>query len=146
MGRAVSKTALLDANVLLALAWPNHPFHQRAAARISRRGVRWATCLLTQAAFVRLSSNPAVIPGAKTPMEAAGLLQELMSDRAHVFLEARGKKFGELNQLLRRCHGHNQVNDAFLIWLAMTRGATLLTFDKPLQHLSSTPDLVEIIN
>lgn len=139
------KTALLDVNVLMALAWPNHPFHQRAAARISQRGVRWATCLLTQSAFVRLSSNPAVIPGAKTPSEAGQLLERLMDDRSHVFFETRPAKFKQLVESLRRCHGHNQVNDAFLIWLASTRGATLLTFDKPLQHLSPVAGLVELV-
>jgi toxin-antitoxin system PIN domain toxin len=139
------RTVLLDANVLLALAWPNHPFHQRAAARIGQRGVRWATCLLTQAAFVRLSSNPAVIPGAKSPSEAGQMLQSLLSDPGHVFLETRPARFAQLGELLRRCHGHNQVNDAFLIWLASSRGATLLTFDKPLQHLSSLAGVVELV-
>ncbi len=139
------KTLLLDANVLLALAWPNHPFHQRAAVRMGHRRIRWATCLLTQAAFVRLSSNPAVIPGAKSPGEAGRMLQKLTDDPGHVFLEARHGKFAQLGELLQRCHGYNQVNDAFLIWLATTRGVTLLTFDKPLEHLASAAGVVEIV-
>jgi uncharacterized protein len=140
------KLFLLDANVLLALAWPNHPFHQRAVTRFARRERhRWATCLLTQAAFVRLSSNPAIIPGAKSPAEAGYLLGELIDDLNHVFLEAKSKQLARLQELLARCHGHNQVNDAFLIWLALSHGASVVTFDAPLRHLAPKPELIELI-
>ena len=140
------KLFLLDANVLLALAWPNHPFHQRAVARLTRRERRqWATCLLTQAAFVRLSSNPAIIPGAKSPAEAGEMLGRLIDDPDHVFLEAKSKQLARLQELLARCHGHNQVNDAFLIWLASSHGASVVTFDGPLRHLPPKPELVELI-
>ena len=140
------KLFLLDANVLLALAWPNHPFHHRAVARLGRRERRrWATCLLTQAAFVRLSSNPAVIPSAKSPAEAGYLLGELIDDPNHVFLEAKSRQLARLQELLARCHGHNQVNDAFLIWLALSHGASVVTFDAPLRHLAPKPELIELI-
>jgi uncharacterized protein len=140
------KLFLLDANVLLALAWPNHPFHQRAVTRFARRERhRWATCLLTQAAFVRLSSNPAIIPGAKSPAEAGYLLGELIDDPNHVFLEAKSKQLARLQELLARCHGHNQVNDAFLIWLALSHRASVVTFDAPLRHLAPKPELIELI-
>jgi len=140
------KLFLLDANILLALAWPNHPFHQRAVTRLAQRERRrWATCLLTQAAFVRLSSNPAVIPGAKSPAETGHMLGRLIEDPDHVFLEAKSRQLPRLQHLLERCHGPNQVNDAFLIWLALSHGATLLTFDAPLRHLSPEPELVEVI-
>jgi toxin-antitoxin system PIN domain toxin len=140
------KVLLLDANVLIALAWPNHPFHQRAVSRLTRRERhQWATCLLTQAAFVRLSSNPAVIPDAKSPSEAGDMLGSMVDDPNHVFLEAKTKRLEQLQELLRRCHGANQVNDAFLIWLAASHRASLLTFDSPLRHLASKPELVEVI-
>ena len=140
------KLFLLDVNVLIALAWPNHPFHQRAVTRLTRRERhQWATCLLTQAAFVRLSSNPAVIPDAKSPSEAGDMLGSMVDDPNHVFLEAKTKRFEQLQELLQRCHGANQVNDAFLIWLAASHRACLLTFDSPLRHLASKPELVEVI-
>ena len=140
------KLFLLDVNVLIALAWPNHPFHQRAVTRLTRRERhQWATCLLTQAAFVRLSSNPAVIPDAKSPSEAGDMLGSMVDDPNHVFLEAKTKRFEQLQELLQRCHGANQVNDAFLIWLAASHRACLLTFDSLLRHLASKPELVEVI-
>ena len=62
------KPALLDVNVLLALAWPNHQ-HHAASHRWFRReaGNGWAICALTQLAFIRLSSNPAYTAEAVGP-------------------------------------------------------------------------------
>ena len=115
-------------------------------ARLARREHRrWATCLLTQAAFVRLSSNPAVIPNAKSPAESGEMLGRLIDDPHHVFLEAKRRQLARLQEPLERCHGPNQVNDAFLIWLASSHGASLLTFDSPLRHLAPKPELVELI-
>jgi len=122
------------------------PIYQRAVARLTRHErYRWATCLLIQAAFVRLSSNPAVIPGAKSPAEAGHLLGELINDSNHVFPEGKPRRLQRLQELLERCHGHNQVNDAFLIWLALCHGARLLTFDAPLRHLAPKSEFVEVI-
>lgn len=73
------------------------------------------------------------------------MLRRLIDGPDHVFLEARTKQLAQLQELLARCHGHNQVNDAFLIWLASSRRATVLTFDVPLRHLASKPELVELI-
>ncbi len=67
MKKASSDLLLLDVNVLLALAWPNHQFHAAAIAALSSRA-RWATCALTQLGFIRLSSNPAAIATAKSPI------------------------------------------------------------------------------
>jgi len=92
-----------------------------------------------------LSSSPAIIPCAKSPAEAGHMLSRLIHDADHVFLEARTKQLTRLQELLARCYGHNQVNDAFLIWLASSRGASVLTFDVSLRHLAPTPELVELI-
>jgi hypothetical protein len=105
-----------------------------------------ATVLLPrQAAMNRLSSNSAVIPGAKSPAEAGEMLGRLIDDPDHVFLEAKSKQLARLQELLARCHGHNQVNDALLIWLPSSRGASVLTFDAPPRHLPPKPELVELI-
>jgi len=100
---------------------------------------------VTQAAFIRLSSNPAVIPHAKSPAESGDLLTRLINNPDHVFLEAKSSQLARLRPLLERCHGPNQVNDAFLIWLAACHGANLLTFDLPLRHMAPNPELVEVI-
>ena len=77
---------LLDVNVLVALAWPNHVHHGRALAWF--RGIRdegWATCPATESGFVRVSSNFRVIPDARTPAEAISLLREMKSIPGHTF-------------------------------------------------------------
>jgi predicted nucleic acid-binding protein len=47
--------ALLDVNVLVALMWPDHDFHEVVQAwfgQNARKG--WASCPITQAGFVGL--------------------------------------------------------------------------------------------
>src|SRR5580693_144211 len=39
---------LLDTNVLLALAWPSHEFHETAHRWWTHSRKRWATCALTE--------------------------------------------------------------------------------------------------
>ena len=46
--------ALLDVNVLLALAWPNHMHHADSKAWFDREAPHgWATCALTQLSLNR---------------------------------------------------------------------------------------------
>ncbi|HEY4052663.1 MAG TPA: hypothetical protein VGL74_02910, partial [Terriglobales bacterium] len=73
MKKTSSDLLLLDVNVLLAIAWPNHQFHAAAVAALASRS-HWATCALTQLGFIRISSNPAAIAAARSPREATGLL------------------------------------------------------------------------
>jgi predicted nucleic acid-binding protein len=74
------------------------------------------------------------------------MLAALTADARHVYLDSSRARISLLNKLLARCHGHNQVNDAFLLWLAETRGATVLTFDAPLRHLALSAEAVEILS
>src|ERR1700719_2913940 len=68
---------LLDTNVLLALAWPSHEFHEAAHSWWTHSRKRWATCALTELAFIRLSSKWPIIQasmaGTGTPALAAAV-------------------------------------------------------------------------
>ena len=80
-------SALLDVNVLLALAWPNHQHHGAAHRWFGKSGKHgWATCAVTELAFVRLSSNPSFTADAVTPVEAAALLARYKAHPGHRFL------------------------------------------------------------
>ncbi len=118
---------LLDVNVLLALAWPNHQHHsaaQRWFAGTARRG--WATCPLTELAFVRLSCNPAFTPGAVALADALQLLAIVRKLRGHrSWMDL--PDVSDLGPLELR--GHQQVNDAYLLLLARRHGGVLATFD-----------------
>jgi toxin-antitoxin system PIN domain toxin len=129
----------------MALGWPNHQFHRAVVARLEKSPAPpWATCALTQLGFVRLSSNPAVVGVRKTPGEAVGLLAELVKDGRHVYLEPLPPLPG-LERHFRHLLGHQQVTDAYLVALAETAGATLLTLDRRVVPPASARGLVEVI-
>ena len=74
------RTALLDVNVLIALAWPNHAHHGAAHRWFDDAGrAGWATTPFTESGFVRVSSNRAAIPTATSPALALELLTARMS-------------------------------------------------------------------
>ena len=121
------KPALLDTNVLLALAWPNHQ-HHAAAHRWFRAEARhgWATCAFTQLGFVRLSSNPVYTPDAASPREAAALLRNLLAHKAHRFWPSPP---ADTPALYIQALGHQQVNDAWLVEAARRQRGRLVTLD-----------------
>ena len=135
MKRASSDLLLLDVNVLLAVAWPNHQFHAAAVAALSSQK-RWATCALTQLGFIRLSSNPAAVGTAKSPHEAAGLLARLVADSSHTYLDSLpAPAADEWRDAFGRIVGHRQVTDAYLLRLAAANHAVLVTFDHRLESV-----------
>lgn len=137
------KPALLDTNVLLALAWPSHQHHVAAHGWFraeSRYG--WATCALTQLGFVRLSSNPAYTSDAATPQEAAALLHELVAHKTHHFWPSPA---ADDPALYARALGHQQVNDAWLVKVARQQRGRLVTFDTRLPSHSGSVNAVFVI-
>lgn len=127
---------LLDVNVLVALAWPNHIHHAPAHAWFGRvRDAGWATTPLTQSGFVRVSSNTRAIPEARTPAEARALLRRIVALEGHVFwpddVSVAGDGAGPFDGVV----GYRQVTDAHLLTLAIRRGGRLATFDRGVVHL-----------
>lgn len=138
------KAALLDTNVLLALAWPNHQHHAQAHAWFaahSRKG--WVTCAFTQLGFIRLSSNPAYTRNAVPPQDAAMLLQQWTRLKAHRFWPSPA---ADDPALYVRAIGHQQVNDAWLVEAARRNSGRLVTLDTRLPVHAMEAGLVEVIN
>lgn len=128
---------LLDVNVLVALAWPNHIHHEAAVRWFEdnhRRG--WATAPPTQSGFVRVSSNHKVIPEARTPAEAILLLQELTSLPGHVFWTDDVAVTSSKHVARERIVGYRQVTDAHLLALAIGNDGRLATFDAGVAELA----------
>jgi toxin-antitoxin system PIN domain toxin len=144
MKKDSSNLLLLDVNVLLALAWPNHQFHAAAVRAMQSKRTRWATCALTQLGFLRLSSNPAVIPGAKSPAECAALLEAMVSDPLHVYFDRLPSVTG--STIVRGLLGHNQLTDAYLLHLARRHHAVFMTFDRRLVSLAAAGQRVEVLS
>ena len=145
MKKTSSDLLLLDVNVLLAIAWPNHQFHTAAVEALSSRN-RWATCALTQLGFIRLSSNPAAIATARSPQEAAGLLARLVADSLHTYLDGLPAPAAEnWRDAFTGLLGHRQVTDAYLLRLAAVHNAVLLTFDRRLKSLAGGSQRVIVL-
>ncbi|HRC85128.1 MAG TPA: PIN domain-containing protein [Thermoanaerobaculia bacterium] len=128
--------ALLDLNVLIALAWPNHVHHEPALAWFRRhQGAGWATCPATEAGFVRVSSNRQVMPAARTPAEAIQLLRRIRALPGHEFwADDISLATSEWVDPLRLI-GHRQVSDAHLLALALKNGGRLATLDRGIRQL-----------
>jgi uncharacterized protein len=133
------KTALLDVNVLIALLWPAHEHfdaaHDWFTARAGR--ARWATCPLTQLAFVRIVSNPAFSPDALAPSDALGLLERNLAHPGHEFWPDDVGLAEAVGPLAPRLQGHRQLSDAYLLGLALKHRGTLASFDGGLQALAA---------
>ena len=129
-------TALLDVNVLVALAWPNHVHH--AAARgwfEEHREDGWATCPLTEAGFVRVSSNPSVVRHTVTPLDAIGVLEKLTRLESHAFWPLDQSIVHLPQSIGVRLQGYRQITDAVLLAAAMQRSGQLATLDKGMEGL-----------
>ena len=127
---------LLDVNVLVAMAWPTHQAHTRVQqwlARHAREG--WATCPLTESAFVRILSNPAFSPNALTVADALALLQANLRHPAHRFWEDDISLLQALEPFADRVTGHQQISDAYLLGLAIHKKGKLATMDRAVLEL-----------
>jgi uncharacterized protein len=129
---------LLDANLLIALAWPQHVHHAKAHEwfhAIGRKG--WATCPLTQIAFIRVSSNRKIIENAVSPREALAVLNKILEIPGHHFWPdtlspVDAKVFNSAAFV-----GHQQVTDGYLLALAQHHKGKLATFDRGIAELIS---------
>jgi uncharacterized protein len=128
--------ALLDVNVLVALAWPNHIFHTSARKWFrEQKRIGWATCPTTENGFVRVSSNTKVISEAKSPREAASFLRDLIALEGHVFWPEEASIIDDRWVSLDRIHTHRQITDAHLLSLALHHQGCLATYDRGIIRL-----------
>lgn len=128
--------ALPDVNVLIALAWPNHVHHEPARAWFDAdRDAGWATCLLTEAGFVRVSCNPAAVQHTVTPLDAIRILDDLTRLGSHRFWPLDRSISALPESVSARLQGYRQVTDAVLLATAIQRGGRLTTLDGGLKGL-----------
>ena len=133
-------TYLLDTNVLIALAWPQHVHHNEAHAWFDKTGrSSWATCPITQLGFLRISSNPKIIKEAVRPREALEILSKIISLRGHRFWPDVPAP-AEANLLSgTTVVGHRQLTDAYLLALAQHHAGKLATLDGGVPELIADP-------
>jgi uncharacterized protein len=130
---------LLDANALIALGWPTHEHHATMMSWFKRHAAQgWATTAMTQAAFVRIVSQPVFSGHVITVSQVA---EQLLRNTAHPKHTLLPMDFG-FEEVLGRCtgglFGHRQITDAYLLTTAARHGMKLLTFDSGISQLLAT--------
>jgi uncharacterized protein len=128
---------LLDVNVLIALAFPSHSFHAKAHSWFHRDPhMRWATCPLTQAGFVRLGSRE--LRGKRDAVqETLEALEENCQTSNHEFWPFEIDLCDLSDSERSRLSGPNQIADMQLLMLAHHRRGQLATFDAGINDLAS---------
>jgi uncharacterized protein len=130
---------LLDVNVLVALAWDSHVHHATTRAWFQANGPNgWATCPVTESGFVRVSSNPKILPHAIGVEAARAVLSALRGADGHRFL---ADEVSITDADVPTMVGHRQVTDAHLLTLARRAGVRLVTFDRGLLGLADAHDV-----
>lgn len=130
-------TALLDANVLVALVVADHVHHSAAEQWFGEAGTGFATCPITEGSLLRL-----LIRGGTSAADGLAVLRALRDDRRHTFWpDAITYTDVPLNGVL----GHRQVTDAYLAQLARVHDGRLVTFDRGLASLhTDVTDLLPV--
>ena len=131
--------ALLDVNALIALAWDSHVHHAPMRAWFAtNHAAGWATCPITESGFVRVSSNPKVLPSPIGIHAARGILTTLRAAPSHRFLT---DDVSLTDTDVPSISGYRQVTDAHLLTLARRRGMRLVTFDQAVDVLAGGHDV-----
>lgn len=126
--------ALLDVNMLVALAWDSHVHH--AAARHwfgANASTGWATCPITETGFVRVSANRNALPYPVNVDAARLVLAAFRAHRDHRFLT---DDVSIVDEDVPSVAGYRQVTDAHLLTLARRHGLRLVTFDAGISALA----------
>jgi len=122
-------TYLLDVNLLIALSDPMHIHHESVHRWFVENGQQsWATCPLTENAFIRIASHPNY---PNRPGDVAALLAILRR-----LCEAPGHHFWPddigILQILEpdAIIPHAQITDVYLLGLAVHKRGKLATLDQ----------------
>jgi toxin-antitoxin system PIN domain toxin len=127
----VTRPALLDVNVLIALFNEHHVHHEPAHDWFAdNHRQRWATCPLTENAFLRILSDPAQRPTFVPLSVLAHHLHRFCRDEHHEFWPDGVSMRDEALFNISLVRGHRQVTDVYLLGLAVKRAGRLVTFDQ----------------
>ena len=139
---------LLDVNVLIALHTPSHanfPSIQRWF--YGEAADSFATCSMTQAGFMRLSSRISADPNIGMD-EAKISLAKLCAFAGHEFWPMDTGYLKASAPFEHKIHGHQQITDAYLLAVAIQRNGKLATLDRGILHLAGAEfrDSVELLS
>lgn len=120
---------LLDINILIALADPDHEDHSRALAffpQAMKQG--WATCPVTENGFIRILGNPKFPRGPGSTQLARRILESFCAAPGHQFWPDAISLLDQ--KIALSLPAQNHLTDLYLLALAVHRKGRLATFDR----------------
>ena len=122
-------TFLVDANVLIALGDSNHVHHARVQTWFhSERGRAWATCPLTENAFLRIVGTASYPSNIGEPGVVRTVLEQMCSFPGHQFWEDSLSLRDMI--VFPTLPSSKHLTDIYLLALAVARGGRLATLDR----------------
>lgn len=132
----MTRRSLPDANVLIALTDPEHRHFRSARDWFLTRRESWGLCPLTEAAYLRITTNPAIHPSRRTIEQSIAVLQSLKGHSDHFYWEITESWVNLTARFAARITGHQQVTDAYLLGMAIKENGVLVTFDRGLRYMA----------
>lgn len=99
---------------------------------------------MVQTGFVKIVSNPAFSPRAVSPKQAIDALNISIQSSTHQFWSDDISVSDVLRIVKGRVAGHQQVNDAYLVALAVQHGGRLATLDRSIAQLGPSDAVEEV--
>lgn len=128
---------LLDLNVAIALTNDEDEHYATVQEWFNSTGYRdWGLCPLTEAGYIRVTTNPSVRPGPRDIPKAIEILRDLTSHPGYRFWPITDSWTKLTAPFASRIFGHQQVTDAYLLGLAVKGDGVLVTLDRGIRYLA----------
>ena len=125
---------LLDVNVLIALAEPEHTHHRAVMKWFNTPSLDWGLCAFSEAGFLRVTTNPKA--GSNTFEETNAVLAVLESHPGYRYWPITAGWSVLAEPFRERIYGHQQITDAYLLGLAVKDNGVLVTLDKAIRFIA----------
>lgn len=125
---------LLDVNILLYAHNEGSRYHARARQWLDtawEKGEEIGLPWITAWGFVRLTTNPKVLPTPKTPVEACSVIRELVAQPGVRIVQPGARHLELLEHIMTEFGATGpRATDAVLAALALEHGASVATADR----------------
>jgi toxin-antitoxin system PIN domain toxin len=133
----LARRFLLDTNTLIALTDTEHKHHLLAQDWFNNTSNHiWGICPLTEAGFIRITTNANSYPNPRSMGQVIAILQMLRDFPLFCFWEIKESWVTLTEPFASRISGHQQVTDAYLLGLAIKEDLVLVTFDKGVRYMA----------